>query len=318
MEIKIKKIMPGNYIFREHDPSNSMFIIKSGQVEILKERSGMVMRLTQLHAGQLFGDAGFFELKPRTYSARALEEVELIEMPYSDLKKEYTTLPSWSKLMMVTMSIQNSKLSQEMQDGKEYSIDTDEGMIRNVAKYLGFTLLIQEKTITEDYMRQVISGIYEIPFYKFLDFMYYMKDAGLVSIDSDARYARNFSILNKDMIEEMRHFMVSTISNKRFNMLMFSNREYIVMSSIANLIENGNCLEYRGGVAVNLSDIVSKAKEDNDKMSAGDIESLPQKGIEVNKVMLKDEWFISLNKEDVLVLSKIWTILNRAKNRGGF
>ena len=36
------------------------------------------------------------------------------------------------------------------------------------------------------------------------------------------------------------------------------------------------------------------------------------------EMIFKDEWFISLNKEDVLVLSKIWTILNRAKNRGGF
>lgn len=168
MEIKIKKIMPGNYIFREHDPSNSMFIIKSGQVEILKERSGMVMRLTQLHAGQLFGDAGFFELKPRTYSARALEEVELIEMPYSDLKKEYTTLPSWSKLMMVTMSIQNSKLSQEMQDGKEYSIDTDEGMIRNVAKYLGFTLLIQEKPLQKIICAKLYLGYMRYHFINFL------------------------------------------------------------------------------------------------------------------------------------------------------
>jgi|GEM_PF-4386151 len=76
---------PGSIIFRENDPGNAFYIIKSGKVRITKlNRLGKPEELAILKRGELFGEMAVIEDLPRTASAEAITEVELLVIKKED------------------------------------------------------------------------------------------------------------------------------------------------------------------------------------------------------------------------------------------
>jgi putative ABC transport system ATP-binding protein len=64
---------PDQYLFRQGDPSDLVYLIQSGQVEILREKAdGTQERLTVIGEGSYFGELGPMMNLPRSASARAL------------------------------------------------------------------------------------------------------------------------------------------------------------------------------------------------------------------------------------------------------
>jgi CRP/FNR family cyclic AMP-dependent transcriptional regulator len=47
----------GNYLFRENDPGQSMYVLETGRVAILKRWEGTCYRLSELRAGDCVGAA---------------------------------------------------------------------------------------------------------------------------------------------------------------------------------------------------------------------------------------------------------------------
>lgn len=79
LEVKgtIKKYKSGEYIFKEGDEGREMYIIRSGEIKIFREREGRIVVLTTLRAPEFFGEMALLENKPRSASAQAIEDSEL-------------------------------------------------------------------------------------------------------------------------------------------------------------------------------------------------------------------------------------------------
>jgi CRP/FNR family transcriptional regulator, cyclic AMP receptor protein len=67
----------GQILFREGDPADSVFRLLRGTVDILRELDGDPIRLGTVGAGQLIGEMGVVENRPRSATARATSEVEV-------------------------------------------------------------------------------------------------------------------------------------------------------------------------------------------------------------------------------------------------
>jgi CRP-like cAMP-binding protein len=70
----------GDIIFSEGDIGTEMFILQSGTVELLKSIGGETRVLTTLEKGDFFGEMSVLEDVPRTASARAKTDVELVRI----------------------------------------------------------------------------------------------------------------------------------------------------------------------------------------------------------------------------------------------
>ena len=70
----------GDIIFSEGEIGTEMFIIQSGTVELLKEIGGETRVLSTLEKGDFFGEMSVLEDLPRTASARAKTDVELVRI----------------------------------------------------------------------------------------------------------------------------------------------------------------------------------------------------------------------------------------------
>ena len=70
----------GDIIFSEGEIGTEMYIIQSGTVELLKEIGGSTRVLSTLEKGDFFGEMTVLEDLPRTASARAKTDVELVRI----------------------------------------------------------------------------------------------------------------------------------------------------------------------------------------------------------------------------------------------
>lgn len=77
------RISAGEYIFREGDSGDAMFIIQEGQVEVLKTMQGREVCLTVLEEGDFFGEMAVLERLPRSASARAVTDCLLLRIDES-------------------------------------------------------------------------------------------------------------------------------------------------------------------------------------------------------------------------------------------
>lgn len=73
----------GDFVFRENDPGADMYIIRSGQVELLKHYAGQERQIAMLEAGDFFGEMSLLEEQPRELSARAVGPVDLVRIDAS-------------------------------------------------------------------------------------------------------------------------------------------------------------------------------------------------------------------------------------------
>ena len=72
--IETKFIKAGSVIFREGDEAHELFVIKSGQVRIqLGNRT-----LAELSANDVFGEMALIDNEPRSATALAVSDVELV------------------------------------------------------------------------------------------------------------------------------------------------------------------------------------------------------------------------------------------------
>lgn len=70
----------GDIVFSEGEIGTEMFIIQSGTIELMKEIGGETRVLATLEKGDFFGEMSVLEDLPRTASARAKTEVELVRI----------------------------------------------------------------------------------------------------------------------------------------------------------------------------------------------------------------------------------------------
>lgn len=70
----------GDLIYREGDQGSEMYIVQSGAVEIARSLAGKDHVVAVMEKGDFFGEMSILEGCPRTASARAVEDSELVEI----------------------------------------------------------------------------------------------------------------------------------------------------------------------------------------------------------------------------------------------
>lgn len=91
----IRKYRDGEYIVREGEFGNEMYMIISGKVKIVKEKEGVETVLAHLGGGEIFGEMALFEEgKPRSASAVAHGDVTLMAMDKESFLREVRNNPA--------------------------------------------------------------------------------------------------------------------------------------------------------------------------------------------------------------------------------
>jgi hypothetical protein len=81
------RLKGGETVYREGDLGSEMYVIQNGAVRIYRDLDGVKQELSVMEKGDFFGELAVLEGVPRTASAEAIEDVELIELNTSTFDK---------------------------------------------------------------------------------------------------------------------------------------------------------------------------------------------------------------------------------------
>jgi CRP/FNR family cyclic AMP-dependent transcriptional regulator len=104
MPVEKKSYKSEQFIFREGDPSGALYIVQKGGIVIRTLRGSQVIELGRIQAGEVIGELSFFDRLPRSASAVALMDVEVLEIPFEDLEKVYQAMPGYMKTLVASLA----------------------------------------------------------------------------------------------------------------------------------------------------------------------------------------------------------------------
>lgn len=86
----------GDVVFCEHEEGNECFVIHQGEVTIVKFSEGVEKTLAVLKPGDIFGEMGVLEDKPRTATALAANHLTVLALDLQGLKALVTAHPDFA------------------------------------------------------------------------------------------------------------------------------------------------------------------------------------------------------------------------------
>jgi signal transduction histidine kinase/predicted CoA-binding protein len=98
------QLTAGEELFPEGSPGDRAYVIKSGQLEILKDSDGRRVLLAVRQAGEVIGEMSLLESAPRFATVRARKDSVLLEINHKDLDHLLNTSPSAAKAMLHTIT----------------------------------------------------------------------------------------------------------------------------------------------------------------------------------------------------------------------
>lgn len=95
----------GHTLFQAGDPGDSLFIVRSGDIELfIKDTAGQRIVLTTAGPGDMFGELAMLDTGPRTATALALTESEVLVLDRDDLVLLFQRQPEAALHMLAALS----------------------------------------------------------------------------------------------------------------------------------------------------------------------------------------------------------------------
>ena len=105
MEEIILQLKPGETLFKEGEATKDLYIIQSGVVRVYSGNiTSKIWPLAIIHAGGFVGEMSFFDGKPRSATAEAVTDVQVLKLEASRLEKDVKQLPSWVLVMIRSLA----------------------------------------------------------------------------------------------------------------------------------------------------------------------------------------------------------------------
>jgi CRP/FNR family cyclic AMP-dependent transcriptional regulator len=101
---EIQTFKDGEIVVREGDQTSEMFVIRKGQIEILKHVAGHDVRLAVLDRGSFFGEMSLLEGLPRSATARAVGDTALLVLRPGSLLLQIRRDPTFAFELLQQMS----------------------------------------------------------------------------------------------------------------------------------------------------------------------------------------------------------------------
>jgi CRP/FNR family cyclic AMP-dependent transcriptional regulator len=103
--IDSKKVAAGEMIFRAGDLGDCLYIVGSGEVELsIKDKVGEKVVLASVETNEIFGELSMLDARPRSATAIALSDTELLMLDREDLLLLFKKQPDAALNMLAVLS----------------------------------------------------------------------------------------------------------------------------------------------------------------------------------------------------------------------
>jgi len=109
-----KEYKDGEIIIKQGESGNSMYVIQSGEVEVLRDNNGGQVQLAVRKTGDFFGEMALFSKEVRSATIRALGEARILTVDRKNLLQSIQKDPSLAFRIIETLSKRIRDLSEEI------------------------------------------------------------------------------------------------------------------------------------------------------------------------------------------------------------
>lgn len=111
--VKGRQLEAGQVLFNTGEPGEALYIVKSGQIEIfIKDTTGQKIALAIIREGEVFGELALLDEGPRTATAQALVDSELLELDRDDLLLLFRKTPAAALQLLAAMGHMTRKANE--------------------------------------------------------------------------------------------------------------------------------------------------------------------------------------------------------------
>ena len=113
---EVCQIPAGDYLYRQGDQGDCLYVLEKGRVDILKELEDIAAKLCTIEEGGCFGELALIACTPRSAAARAATECQVIRIHQSALHNLYKEDVEQFLLLQMNMAREVCRRLQEVDD----------------------------------------------------------------------------------------------------------------------------------------------------------------------------------------------------------
>jgi adenylate cyclase len=135
-QVSEASVAPNEQFIEQDTVGGSMFVIAAGRVMVYRRtEDGEEIALGAAWPGETIGEMGFFSDGTRSASARALEPVQLLEIPYTNLPRCFDVAPNLARdfLRIVTKRLRETNVRYQANVNKRRVVERS---LRHLSAYL--------------------------------------------------------------------------------------------------------------------------------------------------------------------------------------
>lgn len=117
-----RSLVPGETLFTEGDPGETMYLLESGELEVFRSRHGADYPINRLHAGDCVGEMSFVDLGPRSASVVAATDAQVLELTHDALLQLYERDLEQFALVQINMAREMSRRLRLADDARDWSL----------------------------------------------------------------------------------------------------------------------------------------------------------------------------------------------------
>ncbi|HJQ34962.1 MAG TPA: DUF1003 domain-containing protein [Pyrinomonadaceae bacterium] len=141
--VDLVRLEPNQTLFRAGEPGESLYLVRAGEVELyINDNVGQKIVLDTARPGDFFGEIALLDSDPRTATATALTESELIELDRGDLLLLFQKKPDAALHMLAAMGQMTRKadalLRQRVSRNVNEEVEEHLTVVQRVADWLAW------------------------------------------------------------------------------------------------------------------------------------------------------------------------------------
>lgn len=314
-----RKLPKDHYIFREGDPSDAMFVIKSGKFAVVKNKANTEIILAEIGPGAMVGEMAFFDEKPRSASVKALKEGEVIVLPFKALRAQFMSFPEWAKAIMRTV---NENLRNANKRLKELETSTTgeaelfpPHTITKLISILNFIgMRYGEKrddglNIPGGVLRNYTIQVFQEPTHKMQKMMNTLAEMNLMKVEDIGEGRQKIVVFDAEMLLKFVEWYNDWLFKKESDRVTIREEELPILKGILHFAKNLQKND-KGLTKVNLSYVQNESmKELGYLIKMDEVASLVEKKVISEQMMEEKGVFVTIDQPELEKIFPYWNII---------
>lgn len=273
----VKTLSRGEILFREGDPSDAMYVIKKGRIAITKSKGDSEIVLAELVPGEMLGEMAFFDNRPRSASAKAAVDSEVIVLPFKALHSQFKTFPEWLKAMVKTVNSHLRNANQRIKNLESTQTDSAQMFpphmitrLTAIISLIGFKAGEKEEAtgglvIPYNLLRNYCIQIFQAPTNKLDKIMDVLASMGYMKVEDLGEGRKKITIMNHKVITEFTDWYNKYLFTEESKRVTVEERELDVIRALV-FYGRKQTPNDKGEVVVNLTDMQNNSMRDLGKL----------------------------------------------------